>query len=238
MPNVSAPNGVERRHPSCCDVMHTDALEDALKTIFVLDGRGEPATTSTLAHELGVAASTVSIMLKRLEQHGLVERTDEHLAVLTAHGTRHALLMVRRHRLLEAFLAKVLDVPWDEVHAEADVLEHVVSDQLLGRIDALLGHPTLDPHGDPIPLPGAHHVEEWGQPLDQARPGTRFRIERVYDRDSAALRYLADLGMKPGVTIEVGERAPFGGPLWVSVGTRRHALGEPLTRIVHGRPQR
>ncbi len=228
----------ERRHPACCEVTHTDAVEDALKTIFVLAGRGAAVSTSVLAQELSVTAPTVSIMLKRLESHGLVERTgDHHLAVLTPHGARHARQMVRRHRLLETFLATVLDVPWDEVHAEAEVLEHAVSDGLLARIDNLLGHPTLDPHGDPIPAPGVAHVEAWGQRLDQVGAGVRFRIERIYDRDSAALRYLAELGVQPGVTVEVGEREPFGGPLWVSIGDRRQALGEPLAGLVHGREE-
>lgn len=230
--------GATRRHPECCAITHTDAVEDALRTVFVRAGRGDPVSTSTLASDLSVAAPTMSIMLKRLEEHGLVERTDDHRAVLTEHGARHARQVVRRHRLLEAFLARVLDVPWDEVHDEADLLEHAVSDLLLARIDAMLDHPTLDPHGDPIPSPHQQHEEAWGQRLDRAHAGTRFRIERVYDRDSAALRYLAELGMQPGTTVAVGEREPFGGPLWVSVGSRRHALGEGLAVLVHGREER
>lgn len=238
MPDVSVRPGTERRHPPCCSITHTDAVEDALKTIFGLTGRDEPATTSRLAQELAVTASTASIMIKRLEAHELVVRADDHRVLLSEHGTDHAREVVRRHRLWETFLATVLDVPWDEVHAEAEVLEHVVSDRLLARMDALLGHPTQDPHGDPIPAPGGGHVEAWGQRLDSAAQGTRFRIERVYDRDSSALRYLADLGVRPGVIVEVGRQEPFGGPLWVSVGSERHALGESLTGLVHGREVR
>ncbi|GEL17301.1 metal-dependent transcriptional regulator [Pseudonocardia asaccharolytica] len=238
MPELSTRGAAERRHPSCCDLTHTDAVEDTLKTIFVLAGRGSPVSTSALAYELAVTPPTASSMLKRLEAHGLVHRTEDHLAALTAHGARHAQQMVRRHRLLEAFLAQVLHVPWDEVHAEAEVLEHAVSDRLLARIDELLGHPTLDPHGDPIPSLGGNHVESWGQRLDQVRPGTRFRVERVYDRDSAALRYLADLGVQPGVTVEMHEHEPFGGPLWLSIGGRRQALSDRLAALVHGREER
>ncbi len=226
---------LDGRAPECCTLLHTPAVEDTLRTIFVRAGRGEPVSTSAIAEELHVSPPTVSIMLKRLTARGLVQRTDDHLAALTPHGAVHARDVVRRHRLLEAFLAQVLDVPWDEVHAEADALEHAVSPRLTDRIDAHLGRPDRDPHGDPIPRDGGGLGEEWGDRLDSAPTGSRFHIERIYDRDSAALRYLADLGIHPGVRIDVTERLPFGGPLWVRVGETAHALGEPLTHLVHGR---
>lgn len=225
---------VDVRLPACCGLAHTPAVEDTLRTIFVRRGRGEPTSTSALAEELQVSPPTVSIMLKRLTAGGLVERTDAHAAALTPHGTSHARDVVRRHRLLETFLERVLEVPWDEVHAEADALEHAVSDRLLDRIDAHLGRPDRDPHGDPIPRDGGPG-EEWGVRLDGAEDGARFAVERVYDRDSAALRYLAGLGIQPGVRLDVVRRAPFGGPLWVRVGGIEHALGDPLVRLVHGR---
>ena len=177
-------------------------------------------------------------MLRRLTDHGLLERTDDHRALLTPHGRRHAEEVVRRHRLLETFLVTLLDLAWDEVHDEADVLEHAVSDRLIDRMDEMLGHPTRDPHGDPIPPPAGRHDEVWGARLDTVAPGTRFRVERVYDRDSGALRYLADLGVRPGVTIEVMEHSPFGGPLWIRLDGQRHALGDPLACLVHGREAR
>lgn len=211
------------------------AVEDALKAIFKMVGRDEPTTTSALAQRLGVTAPSASVMLKRLTAHGLVQRDSDQTATLTAHGSDHARAVIRRHRLLETFLARVLDVPWDEVHAEAEVLEHAVSDRLLARIDDLLGHPIADPHGDPIPPLTGAHSEQWGERLSQVETGVEFRVERVDDRDSAALRYLAGIGIRPGVHLEVVERAPFGGPLWLRVNGRDEALGEQLTAFIYGR---
>lgn len=226
-------------HPKgsqCCPFRHTEAVEDALKTIFKMAGQGEAATTSALAQRLSVTAPTVSAMLKRLAEHGLVRRGEGHTAILTAHGTSHAADVTRRHRLLETFLARVLDVPWDEVHAEAEVLEHAVSDRLLARIDEHLGHPVVDPHGDPIPQLGGAHSEKWGPSLDRADAGSVFDVERVDDRDSAALRYLAGLGIRPGVQLEVVERGPFGGPLWLRINGKDEALSEQLSASIYGRP--
>ena len=229
------PSRSRGQHP-CCSVVHTETVEDYLKAIFELVTRSGGATTSTLAECLGVAAPTVSAMLKRLASDDLVIRQGAHRVALTEHGTGHALTVVRRHRLIEEFLVKALDVPWEDVHAEAEVLEHAVSDRLLERIDAFLGHPTHDPHGDPIPSSDGAHVERWTTPLSQAALGETFRVERVRDRDREALRYLGELGVRPGVVLEVVEQAPFGGPLWVTIGGRRHAMGSELTEIVFGMP--
>ena len=226
----------QRGHHSCCSVVHTETVEDYLKAIFELVTRRGVATTSTLAERLRVAPPTVSAMLKRLAADALVTRTGLHRVVLTEHGTGHALAVVRRHRLIEAFLVKALDVPWEDVHAEAEVLEHAVSDLLLERIDAFLGCPTHDPHGDPIPRSEGSHVERWTTPLAAAVVGGTFRVERVLDRDRAALRRLGELGVHPGVVLDVVEQAPFGGPLWVEIAGRRHALGPALVDIVFGDP--
>lgn len=223
-----------RSSRACCGLAPTAATEDALRTIFVLYGRTGPVSTSKLALHLGVTAPTVSSMLRRLEEHGLIERSEDHLTTLTEHGARHARHVVRRHRLLETFLVRVVGLTPDEVHPEADALEHAASDRLIERIDLLLGHPEVDPHGDPIPRPGDAHMEGWGTPLHAVPAGTRFAVERVHDWDAAALRHLTDLGIRPGVTLEVEERAPFGGPLWVRLDGCKHALGEPLTHLVHG----
>jgi DtxR family Mn-dependent transcriptional regulator len=226
----------QRGHHSCCSVVHTETVEDYLKTIFELATRGDGATTSSLAERLGVAAPTVSAMLKRLAADDLITRPTTHQLALTAHGTDHALAVVRRHRLIEEFLVRTLAVPWEDVHAEAEVLEHAVSDGLLERIDAFLGHPTHDPHGDPIPSSDGAHVERWTTPLSQAELGARFLVQRVRDRDRDALRYLGELGVRPGVVLDVVEQAPFGGPLWVQIGSKRHAFGPELADIVFGGP--
>ncbi|MHA6784536.1 metal-dependent transcriptional regulator [Pseudonocardia saturnea] len=210
------------------------ATEDYLKAIYNLAHLGEPVTTSAVAHELGVSSPSVSAMLKRLEDGELLARPDHRTVTLTDSGERAALRVVRRHRLLETFLARVLDVPWDEVHAEAELLEHALSERLEERIDTALGHPTHDPHGDPIPPRDGPHVEVRGTPLESVAAGVRFRVERVSDRDSAALRYLGELGVVPGAELVVEEQAPFGGPRWVRIGADRHALGAALTQLVHG----
>lgn len=221
----------------CCELDHTPVVEDYLKTIFHLDSRGV-ARTSAIAEWLGVSAPSVSAMLKRLADGDLVDRGPRTVA-LTGHGRRHALRVVRRHRLLETFLAETLDVPWDEVHDEAEVLEHALSERLEERIDAHLGHPARDPHGDPIPSADGEHDESWAEPLAGAPEGAAFVVERVSDRDAGALRYLADLGIRPGATLVVGERDPYGGPLWVTVGPagerERRPVGPPLARMVTGR---
>jgi DtxR family transcriptional regulator, Mn-dependent transcriptional regulator len=212
----------------------SQAVEDYLKAMYHLRTRGESVTTGLLATELSVASPSVTAMVKRLEEGGLVHRAGPRELRLTAQGERAALRVVRRHRLLETFLAQVLDVPWDEVHAEAERLEHVLSDRLEERIDTRLGHPTHDPHGDPIPPRDGPHEEQWGVGLDEVAPRGRFRVRRVSDRDSGALRHLGELGVRPGVVLTVERQDPFGGPLWVLLDNRSCPLGAPLTRLVHG----
>lgn len=222
------------RPAQCCEIAHTEAVEDYLRTIFKLSGRGLPVTTSAVAEQLGVSPPTVSAMLKRLEASELIDRSGGRAIALTAHGDRHAAGVTRRHRLVETFLVQVVGFGWDEVHAEADVLEHAISERLEERIDELLGHPTHDPHGDPIPPRTGEHVESWAAALGSAPEGSRFRVQRVADDDSNALRYLADRDIKPGTILEVVSREPFGGPIWVMVGARSHALGPTLAELVHG----
>lgn len=219
----------------------TTAMEDYLKAVWQLSTTGAPATTTAVAERLGVSPPSASAMLKRLSEADWVDRKDGGGVDLTAAGQAEALRVVRRHRLLERFLADVVGVPWDEVHGEAEVLEHVLSPRLEQRIDDLLGHPTHDPHGDPIPPPyGDAHDETWAEPLVSAPAGSRFLVERVSDRDPGALRYLAELGVRPGVELAVDRQEPYGGPLWVTVrrpdsGGEQAALGAALTRLVHGR---
>jgi DtxR family Mn-dependent transcriptional regulator len=227
-----------RSSRACCGLVPTAPTEDALRTIFVLSGRGDEVSTSALARHLGVAPPSVSVMLKRLSEHGLVERTADHRALLTPHGAGHARHVVRRHRLLETFLVRVVGLAAHEVHDEADALEHAVSDRLLDRIDTLLGRPTHDPHGDPIPRAGDAHVEGWGTRLSDAGAGGEFRVERVQDWDGSALEQLTTLGVVPGLTLVVIEPADPDGPLWIRFDGRDVAIGEPLARLVHGREVR
>ena len=217
---------------ACCEL--SASMEDYLKAMLHLDAEGEAVTTTALAHRVEVAPPSASAMLRRLREAGLVQAGEGHELELTTHGRGHALRVVRRHRLVETFLAEVLDVPWDEVHDEAERLEHSLSPALEERIAVRLGDPSHDPHGDPIPPRDGEHDEAWPDPLDAVPAGAGFLVERVSDRDSDVLRYLDELGVRPGVTLQVGERDPFGGPLWIEVGGQRRALGLPLARLVHG----
>jgi len=225
-------------HPSassaCCAEELSDAAEDYLKALYHLTAGDASGTVSGLAQRLGVSAPSASSMVKRLVRAGLVARDAQQGILLTDHGRWHALQIVRRHRLLETYLARSLGLPWDEVHAEAEVLEHALSERLADRIATALGHPEVDPHGDPIPPKVGRHDEGWREPLGAAPAGRAFTVERVSDRDSEALRHLADLGIRPGATLTVRARDPFDGPLWVEVGERVEALGAGLTEIVYG----
>jgi DtxR family Mn-dependent transcriptional regulator len=210
---------------SCCDVERSEAMEKYLRAIYLLSFRAPPVSTSQLAARLGVAPPSVSAMLRRLADVGLLAASGSTGIVLTEHGDRHAMNVIRRHRLIETFLV---------VEAAAAPLQHAASELLIDRIDSVLGHPQRDPHGDPIPPSSGDHVEDWSPALAEAPDGANFQVNRVSDEESAALRYLAGLGIEPGVTLRVLEREPFGGPLWVEIGSRHRALGTQLTNLVHG----
>jgi len=227
-----------RRGP-CCGAARSEAMGRYLRVIYLLSFQGPRVSTSDVAARLGVAPPTVSAMLRRLNAAGLLAASGSGGIALTGHGQRHAREVVRRHRLIETFLLRAVGLGWDEVHEEAEALQHAVSDKLADRIDAALGHPRRDPHGDPIPQPGEDedHVEDWPPALADVAAGVNFRVDRVSDQDSAALQYLAGLGVRPGVVLRVLEREPFGGPLWVEAGGRRRAMGAALARLVHGAVQ-
>jgi DtxR family Mn-dependent transcriptional regulator len=215
--------------------MVSAAIEDYLKTIFLLTSRSGGATVTEIATRLEVSAPSVSAMCKRLNADGLIERPSRSEVRLTAEGRRSALRVVRRHRLLETFLAAVLDMGWDEVHEEAEELEHVLSPRLEDRIAAYLGHPEVDPHGDPIPPRDASgHDESWPEALSDAGAGAVVRIDRVESVDAEALRYLDELGLRPGVQVTVDRHDPFGGPVWLDVDSRSVALPRMLASMVHG----
>src|SRR5882757_4131160 len=192
-------------------MVRSPAIEDYAKAIYAIAQRGEgPATTNALAERLGVTAASASGMCKRLGELGLVVHVRYKGVELTPEGERVALEVIRHHRLLELYLAKSLDVPWDRVHAEAEVLEHVLSEELEELIAARLGDPTLDPHGDPIPTAGFEIDERPTHSLDELCPGAVGRFVRVSDSDPEMLRYLAQLGLAIGDRLEVTGRQPFG----------------------------
>jgi DtxR family transcriptional regulator, Mn-dependent transcriptional regulator len=210
----------------------TRSVEDYLKAIYRLSPGGRHASTSDIAHLLELSAPSVSGMVKRLSELGLLEHTPYKGVQLTDAGRRAALRMVRRHRLIEAYLVEFLGYPWDAVHAEAERLEHAVSDILVERMAAALGHPAVDPHGDPIPAADGSIHELATTPLTDVSAGTTVEIRRVDERDPERLRYLAARGLVPGVVLTLLDHQPFGGPLTVEVAGERHVIGEELAQVV------
>jgi DtxR family transcriptional regulator, Mn-dependent transcriptional regulator len=207
----------------------TEAVEDYAKAIYALQHRGgEPVATSALAERLDVAPSTVTAMLKRLDALELVTYEPYRGATLTAHGEQVALEVIRHHRLLEAFLAEALEMPWDRVHDEAEVLEHYISEELERRIAEKLGNPALDPHGDPIPSAELDLAADRSTTLSELEPGTDAVFARVSDSDPDMLRYLAERGIRPGARLRIIGAQPFGSALLVEVEGREHALGGEL----------
>ncbi|HET9103579.1 MAG TPA: metal-dependent transcriptional regulator [Solirubrobacteraceae bacterium] len=215
------------------NALRSSAVEDYSKAIYALEQRsGCPVSTNALADRLGVTAASASGMVKRLGELGLVSHQPYRGVTLTEAGQRVALEVIRHHRLLELYLVESLGVPWDRVHAEAEVLEHVLSDELEELIAAKLGHPTRDPHGDPIPSRELTIEETVTESLEVLEPGTRGVFARVSDSDPAMLRYLADRGIAPGAELEVVERQPFGGPVFVRIGAEVHPLGGELAQAM------
>jgi DtxR family Mn-dependent transcriptional regulator len=207
----------------------SEAVEDYAKAIYALARREEgPVSTSALAGRLGVSPGTVTAMLKRMAGMGLVTHEPYRGVELTAAGDRVALEVIRHHRLIEAYLTEALGMPWDRVHDEAEVLEHYISEELEERIATALGNPDRDPHGDPIPDRDLEIERDRGTGLSKLGPGESGVFSRVSDGDPEMLRFLGDRGIRPGATLTVTGRQPFGGPLVVEVGGAEHALGDRL----------
>jgi DtxR family Mn-dependent transcriptional regulator len=211
----------------------SSAIEDYAKAIYALERRGGDAvSTNALAERLGVTAASASGMVKRLGELGLVEHQPYHGVSLTEEGRRVALEVMRHHRLLELYLVQSLGVPWDRVHEEAEVLEHVLSEELEELIAAKLGDPTHDPHGDPIPTRELTIEEGATQSLQSLQAGDSGTFTRVSDSDPDMLRFLADRGIAPGDALEVLEKQPFDGPLFVRFGDHVHVLGGALAQAM------
>jgi DtxR family Mn-dependent transcriptional regulator len=210
----------------------SSAIENYAKAIYALERRGGEVTTNALAERLGVTAGSASGMVKRLGELGLVRHRPYRGVSLTDDGRRVALEVMRHHRLLELYLVESLGVPWDRVHEEAEVLEHVLSDELEELIAAKLGDPTHDPHGDPIPTRELTIEEGSTRALQSLEVGDRGTLTRVSDSDPEMLRFLADRGIAPGDDLEVVEKQPFDGPLFVRFRGEIHVLGGELTKAM------
>jgi DtxR family transcriptional regulator, Mn-dependent transcriptional regulator len=222
--------------------VRSPAIEDYSKAIYTLETRAdEPVSTNALAERLELTTGSVSGMLRKLDELGLISHVPYRGVRLTPEGRRVALEVIRHHRLLELYLAEALHMPWDRVHDEAEVLEHVLSEELEALIAAKLGHPTIDPHGDPIPSADLELEEVPTRSLESLVPGEEGTFVRVSDADPEMLRYLAQQGVLPGGHLQVLERQPFGGPLLVNVDGREHTLGGQLAgamRVEVDRPLR
>ncbi|HEX5005120.1 MAG TPA: metal-dependent transcriptional regulator [Gemmatimonadales bacterium] len=206
----------------------TTSVEDYLKAIYRLTLGGTPAGTTEIANLLELAPASVTGMVKRLSEQGLLEHAPYKGVELTPVGRRAALRMVRRHRILESYLVAFLDYTWDTVHDEAERLEHAVSDRLIERMASALGNPSVDPHGDPIPAPDGSMVEVIYTPLSDVPVGETVELRRVETGQSDRLRYFAEHGLVPGAAVRVVSRQPFGGPLTVRIAGDDHLLGAEL----------
>jgi DtxR family transcriptional regulator, Mn-dependent transcriptional regulator len=211
----------------------TRSVEDYLKAIYQLSPEGRPASTSEIAHLLALSPPSVTGMVKRLSEHGLLEHVPYRGVQLTLKGRRAALRMIRRHRLIEAYLVEFLGYSWDLVHEEAERLEHAVSDTMVERMASALGHPQVDPHGDPIPAADGSIHEPACVPLSDVPVGATVEVHRVSESQPERLRYIASLGLLPGVHVTVLDRQPFDELVTIEVGSDRHVLGPELGHVLH-----
>jgi DtxR family transcriptional regulator, Mn-dependent transcriptional regulator len=203
----------------------TAPAEDYLKTIYEIEREGDAALTNDIATRLAIAPASVSGMIRRLADQGLVKHERYHGVRLTNAGRTAALRTLRRHRILECYLAQVLGYDWDRVHEEAERLEHAASDELIDRMATALGEPTVDPHGAPIPTRDGTVDETRHVSLAELAEGVHARVLRMADKDGEFLRYLAGIGIIPGADLLVQQRAPFDGPISVQVGSVTHSVG-------------
>ena len=211
-------------HESPTSKLITPAHEDYLKAIYTLGSNGVEVSNSALAHHLAVTPASATNMVKKLAELGLVTYEPYQNVELTASGQKVALEVLRHHRLLELYLHDKLNLPWDQVHAEAEKLEHVLSETLEDAMSAALGNPTVDPHGDPIPTKDGHVDDVGGILLSEGELNRSYRIIRVRLQDSDRLIYLGTMGLYPNAHVTLISRAPFMGPLLIEVEGEHHAL--------------
>ena len=216
--------------------MISQAMQDYLKTIYKLQEESEDVevvTTSLIAEYMQIAAPSVTNMIKKLAAIHLVEHTPYRGVTLTKPGTKIALEILRHHRLLERYLAEVLGYSWDRVDAEAEKLEHVISEEFEERIDVLMGYPTTDPHGAPIPTRKGDIEHETFLPLSRLQAGQTAVVRRVDDQNPEILRHVEDLGLKLGTQMEVCDKAPFNGPLLLQINAHKdYSMGLELANHI------
>jgi DtxR family Mn-dependent transcriptional regulator len=209
-----------------------ESIEEYLEAVYRLEREGPGVTTSGLASTLGVAPASVSGMLKKLERDGYVEHIARGEVKLTSSGLEVAVRVLRRHRLAERLLTDVLGMPWDEVHEEACMLEHAISERVEQHLMKLLNDPQTCPHGHPIPPKDLSDPKRVGMPLAQIDAGRHTAVVGVTEEVPEILRYLGEVGLRPGAKVHVIEKAPLGGPLTVEVENGRHAISLELARMV------
>jgi DtxR family Mn-dependent transcriptional regulator len=213
--------------------LNHQAIEDYLKTIYGLAEIEAPVSTSRIAEARQVKPGSATSMLQRLAKLNLVDYEKHYGVTLTEAGEKIALEVIRHHRLLELYLIEALDFSWDEVHEQADILEHVISEKLEERIAAALGHPTIDPHGDPIPDKDGAMAAPPTKTLASLRIGEATEIARILDdENSDMLRYLASLGLTPGTAVTILNIAPFDGPLTIEVDGQATIIGQTVAQAV------
>lgn len=214
----------------------TAPVEDYLKAVYELERAGEPAATTELAALLKVAPASVTGMVRRLARQGLLTHERYRGVRLTARGRKAALRTIRRHRVIETYLVRALGYRWDQVHEEAERLEHAATDDLVDRMAAEIGEPTVDPHGAPIPSREGTVEERRFRTLAEVPVGSVAEVMHVADEDPALLRYLAELAVTPGCRVRVLDHAPFDGPITLEIGTLTRAIGPALAARVLVRP--
>lgn len=213
---------------------HSRSTEDYLKAIYELESLGGSAQTSAIAETLDIAPPSVSGMVKRLSESGLLEHVPYRGVQLTRVGRRTALKMVRRHRILETYLTSKLGYDWDSVHDEAERLEHAVSDELIERMAMALGNPRYDPHGAPIPTKDGEIEEPDLVALADVPVGKTVELRMVSDKDSERLRFIASLGLRVGVVFEAMARQPFRGPITIRLsGSKIQVVGNELAQVLY-----
>ncbi|MBO6522461.1 MAG: metal-dependent transcriptional regulator [Balneolaceae bacterium] len=211
----------------------SQSVEDYLKAIYVLETEGAGASTTNIAEMLNVSSASVTNMLKRLSGMNFIDHKSYKGATLTDAGRKIALEILRHHRLLELYLKEVMGYSWDEVHDEAEKLEHHISEQFEDKIAELLNHPTHDPHGDPIPTKDGVMPEMASLSVCDAEESTHYIIGRVRDQDPELLRYLEKTGVIPGVKLTILEKAPFEGPIKVLLEDKEKTLGYAIAKQIY-----